>query len=148
MAPFASRFHLTHFCMIGLALILGAPPAHAQGTSGKGTIQGQLGFPAEYIPSDMIICAQNIASKAQQCTTAKGRDNYRLSVPAGRYHVYATLPKGRKPASDLKSGYRAYYSQHVTCGHNVACPSHAPIPVTVKAGQTVRGINPTDWYNR
>ncbi len=42
--------------------------------------------------------------------------------------------------------YRAYYSDFVTCGLNVNCPSHQPIAVEALAGKTVTA-DPHDWYN-
>jgi len=44
--------------------------------------------------------------------------------------------------------YKAYYSEFVTCGLSVNCPSHKPIPVAVKTGETVNDIDPQDWYKQ
>jgi len=46
------------------------------------------------------------------------------------------------------NGYKAYYSEFVTCGLSVDCASHEPIIVEVKSGQTTDGVNPQDWYNQ
>lgn len=110
-----------------------------------GIIEGALGYPGEEIPGDMRVCAENLDTKQQYCTTTHitGKQyryglGYSLEVPAGRYHVFATT-------AGLK-GHRAYYSEFVTCGLRAGCPSHAPIVVTVADGQTVFGVNPHDWY--
>ena len=68
----------------------------------------------------------------------RGRWFFSLPVPAGRYHVYAS--------TDEKPGYKAFYSDYVTCGLQRSCLSHKTIVVEVAAGETVRGVDPADWY--
>jgi len=85
-------------------------------SAATGVIEGALGYPGEKIPGDMKVCAENLVTK----------------------HVFATT-------ASLK-GHRAYYSEFVTCGLRVSCPSHAPIVVTVLAGQMVSAVDPHDWY--
>jgi len=46
-----------------------------------------------------------------------------------------------------REDYMSYYSEFVTCGLNVKCPSHEPIKVSVTAGKTTSKIDPDDWYN-
>jgi hypothetical protein len=38
------------------------------------------------------------------------------------------------------------YSQYVLCGLRASCSDHTLIEVTVAAGQTRTGIDPSDWY--
>jgi hypothetical protein len=123
---------------------LSSPAAPAQS---MGTITGALSFPSEGLPKDMKVCAENQATKTETCTTEKMVVNtpqphtaYSLSVPTGKYLVYAIVP-----SFNLK--YRAYYSAFVTCGLKYECKDHAPLVVDVKAGQTVSGVDPQDWYN-
>lgn len=127
--------------ILPLSLIVTAIAASAA----TGVIEGALGYPGEEIPGDMKVCAENLVTKHQYCTATHIESKryrygvgYRIEVPEGRYHVFATT-------ASLK-GHRAYYSEFVTCGLRVSCPSHAPIVVTVLAGQTVSAVDPHDWY--
>lgn len=111
-----------------------------------GIIEGSLGYPSEGIPSDMKVCAENIATKRTYCTEEHRKDTkytygegYQIEIPSGDYYVYATLPSWKN--------YKAYYSDFVICGLSVDCSSHKPILVQVKSGQIVSGIDPQDWYD-
>lgn len=112
----------------------------------QGTIQGQVSYPAESLPEDEEICAQNTksTSAAPICSTV-GKNKtlqYTMQVPADTYYVYAQT--SRQP------GYKAYYNEFVKCGASVSCPSEGHtqyIPVVVPAGGTVEDVNPGDWYN-
>lgn len=110
-----------------------------------GFIEGSLSFPSETIPSNMIICAREVASEKQVCTDKQivgeqftYRVGYQLAVIPGTYEVYAYLPED--------PDRRAYYNEFVTCGLSAECESHEVIEVTVAAGETVTGIDPQDWY--
>lgn len=114
--------------------------------SNTGIIEGSLGYPSENIPSEMMICAENIFTSESFCTNKhiKGpkyifQRGFKLSVPEGQYFVYAKIPE---------SDYKAYYSDFITCGLKDSCRSHDPIIVEVKKGQTVMGVDPYDWYAR
>jgi hypothetical protein len=119
----------------------------------SGVIEGSLSYPSEFIPPDMTICAENLATKKLYCTRKhlKGKKyqykvGYKLTVPPGDYHVFAYLPDPVKWGAGYSKDYRAYYSEFVNCGQTVDCKSHAPIVVQVKSGETVSGIDPQDWY--
>jgi len=125
------------------------PPATATPeptpVSSTATISGSLSFPSETIPP-MSVCAENLETSEEICTSERIEDErftfrvgYKLTVPPGSYHVYASIPN---------DSYRAYYNQFVVCGLSIDCPSHQPITVNVAAGETVTGIDPQDWYNR
>ncbi len=127
--------------ILPLSLIVTAIAAGAA----SGLIEGALGYPGEEIPGDMKVCAENLVTKQHYCTAThieskryRSGLGYWIEVPEGWYHVFATT-------ASLK-GHRAYYSEFVTCGLRASCPSHAPIVVTVVAGQTVSGVDPQDWY--
>jgi hypothetical protein len=140
---------------LALALGLGlTAPVQAQ-TAALGIIEGSLAYPSEFIPPDMTICAENIASKERICTAQhiKGKQfqhgaGYRLKVPPGEYHVYAYLPDPGKYGADYPRDYRAYYSEFVKCGMQEGCPSHAPVVVRVKSGDHLKKIDPQDWYKK
>lgn len=115
-----------------------------------GFIEGSLGYPSEFIPEDMVICAENLDTKKLYCTENHIQDNkythglgYNIEVPAGDYFVYAYL----KETPAYSENYKAYYSEFVTCGSSVECKSHAPIKVTVDANTTKSNIDPQDWYD-
>jgi len=124
-----------------------------EGTS-QGHIEGELAYPSDFIPDDLKVCAERLDATDVICTSEHRRTGpgandlgYRLTVPAGAYHVYATFPPGSPDGAGYGVGYRAYYSQHGLCGHLASCPSHAPVVVTVEAGRTVGEITPSDWYD-
>lgn len=111
-----------------------------------GTIEGSLSFPSERIPPEIEICAKNTETAESTCTTNHIKDakytygtGYKIEVPPGKYTVIATV-------SD--TALRGLYSEFVTCGLKADCPSHALIPVTVTAGETVDNIDPADWYSQ
>jgi len=135
---------------IALSLLIQPSPGAAANT---GVIEGSLSYPSDFIPPDMTICAENLATKKIYSTRnhLKARKyqykvGYKLAVPPGDYHVYAYLPDPAKYGASYPPDYRAYYSEFVKCGQTVDCKSHAPIVVKVKSGETVSGIDPQDWY--
>ncbi len=105
-------------------------------------ITGELSYPSDHIPPDMDVCAEEIASGDPHCGSQtweeSGKRYYRLSVPPGRYRVYART--GAMP------DYRAYYSEAVPCGLHAECTSHEPIVVAIGPGETRESVNPHDWY--
>jgi hypothetical protein len=110
----------------------------------KGTIEGSMSFPGEGIPDYIEVCAENQSTKEVLCTTERINNSkytygigYMLAVPAGGYYVYALDPN---------RNYKAYYSEFVTCGLSIDCPSHDLILVEVKAGEMVSEVDPQDWY--
>jgi len=121
--------------------------------AGEGSIEGSLGYPSEGIPDEMKICAENVSTKELTCTDQKINnrkytygEGYRLEVPAGTYHVFASLA-GSGAGGSAFDNYRAYYSEFVTCGLEANCLSHAPVKVIVRADQTTSQVDPIDWYN-
>lgn len=111
-----------------------------------GRIEGSLSYPSSQIPQELKVCAINQADQEEYCTADHLSDaeylpsglGYVLEVPVGEYQVYAILP------SNLEQ--RAYFSEFVTCGLKVDCPSHQPITVSVYPGITTPEVNPHDWY--
>ena len=125
----------------------------AAAASQSGVIEGSLSYPSDFIPPDMTICAENLATKQIYCThkhlKAKKyqyKVGYKLTVPPGDYHVYAYLPDPARYGAGFPKDYRAYYSEFIKCGQTADCKSHAPIVVRVKSGETISGIDPQDWY--
>jgi hypothetical protein len=106
------------------------------------TITGKLSYPSDYIPEDMRVCAERTESPDRNCSAAfkvsNGRRLYTLTVPAGSYRIYAE--------TRAWPGYKAYYTEAVTCGLGINCSSHEPITVKVASGEKRAEINPQDWY--
>ena len=140
------------YLICAICLILQPCPGVAAAPS-PGVIEGSLSYPSEFIPPDMTICAENLATKKLSCTNKhlkakkyQYKVGYKLEVPPGDYQVYAYLPDPARYGASYPKDYRAYYSEFVKCGMSVDCPSHAPIAVRVKSGETISGIDPQDWY--
>ena len=141
------------FCLIWVICLLLSPYPGAAAAPQPGVIEGSLSYPSDFIPDDMTICAENLATKKIYSThkhvKAKKyqyKVGYKLTVPPGDYHVYAYLPDPARYGAGFPQDYRAYYSDFVKCGQTVDCKSHAPIVVKAKSGETVSGIDPQDWY--
>ena len=143
-------FRLCLICAICLIL---HPCPFAAAAPQTGVIEGSLSYPSEFIPPDMTVCAENLATKKIYSTNKhlkakkyQYKVGYKLEVPPGDYHVYAYLPDPAKYGASYSKDYRAYYSEFVKCGMTENCPSHEPVVVKVKSGETVSGIDPQDWY--
>jgi len=138
--------------VLGVSLLLVLFPAQSRVPAQRtAVITGKLSYPSDFDFPRMIVCAEAVDSKSIHCTDKRtrnrrsGKPAYRLRVPAGSYYVFATVVNDEEPVDDVR-GYKAYYSEFVRCGLRVECPSHEPVKVTARAGQTLTGINPGDWY--
>ena len=121
-------------------------------------ITGKLTYPSDYIPPEMVICVtrdvetycSNQLSSRLSAAKISFRLNHRAAsyevrLPAGRYYIYGTFPRGKAPTRDME-GIKAYYNDFVKCGMNVNCKSKKPIAIKAVAGRIVRGITIGDWY--
>jgi hypothetical protein len=115
-------------------------------TAAAGAIEGALSYPSEGLPPSLVVCAESLEFGETYCTSQRPMimhqqfglvPGYQMTLPAGRYYVYAEAPP---------FPLRAYYSFFNVCGSHVICPSHAPIVVDVKPSQLLRGVDPGDWY--
>lgn len=118
------------------------PPVEPAGTTAEettphGTIAGGLSYPSEYIPA-MTIYARNIDTyQTFSVRVPEGTLEYWLDIPVeGSYFVFAWTD----------TGVGASYSRFVTCGLKAECSDHTLIPVSVKLGESVTGIDIADWY--
>jgi len=114
----------------------------------KGTISGNVGYPAGTAPAQTVCAVSTIDTATKYCVdhAAGNALGYQLTVPAGSYTVYASL---KAPQGDYKTSYKAYYNKYVTCGAKTDCAMglHGQNEVVVvAAGGTVTGVDPTDWY--
>jgi hypothetical protein len=114
-------------------------PAPAKPAPEAGKIAGSLSYPSDYLPNDLEVCAEETTSGEVTCKGGFEDNSYLLELPVGTYHVWART-------DDYEAGYRAYYNEAVRCGLDVTCADRSAIDVAVKAGETVTGVDPADWY--
>lgn len=113
----------------------------AASSAGTGTITGKLSYPAETIPPLRVAAFEVKTGKISFIDTVAGQSSYSLELPVGTYHVVAyVIPHNKFP--EVAGGY----TRAVPCGLAIECADHAYIEVTVKAGETVTGIDPGDFY--
>jgi hypothetical protein len=111
----------------------------------NGIITGSLSYPSEFMPN-LETCAVNIQTAESYCTyqMIQGPNftysyGYQIEIPPGSYQVYTKI-------NDQYETYKSYYSKFITCGGEYTCTDHTPITVQVTAGETIRNIDPGDWY--
>ncbi len=127
--------------------------AETRETLSVGTIQGTVIYPSDILPAQRV-CAVNTQTRGAYCTeTGEEQSQFSLPVRPGTYHVYAIACRdylGQPGTNCQNRNYddqiRAYYDEFVTCGLYANCGSKLPISVTVRAGETVTGVSPHDWY--
>jgi hypothetical protein len=110
----------------------------------NGTLTGQLTYPSEFLPPQRVVAFDITDLTTFYVDEVVSGGTYSLEIPAGTYYVLAYLID---PA--LHGGipdYFAAYSEAVLCGLAYGCDDHSLVPVFVGAGETVSGIDPTDWY--
>lgn len=99
-----------------------------------------------------LVCAESTAnSNLQYCRTVSAIDQtFVLSVPAGSYKVYAQLFPTPAAGSAL-AGTKGYYTEYIKCvreSGSSKCDANKlkkPVNLTVKAGDSLKGIDPIDW---
>lgn len=106
------------------------------GTEAVGTVSGILGKVDGAYVSDRV-CAVDLTTEKKNCVeTLPNTPSYSMRLPAGTYWIYAE-------DDARKDGYKAYYSEYVTC-KDADCRDHSPIAVTVKEGE-ITEAQPADW---
>ena len=115
-------------------------------TAPSARIEGELSYPSDYLPDDLTVCAVDLATSHETCTSKRVRlkrklrpAGYRLELAPGRYHVYSRTKDA--------PGRTAYFTEFVRCGADVSCPSHERIVVTLEPGTVVTDVDPGDWYD-
>lgn len=105
-----------------------------------GSIQGNLGFPSEYIPPLRVVAFEVNSQNYFYVDTQLNQTGYEISsLPPGTYHVVAYV---RDQGPEMVGGY----SHFVTCGQMVDCTDHSLIEVNVYAGEATEDVNPVDFY--
>ncbi len=126
------------FGLAGTATEMAPAVPHGAPTA---VLEGRFMYPACSSPKDLRVCAEDRRSGEKHCTgpVAPGADTFRLTVPAGRYSVFAESHEGRP-------GYRAFYNESVRCGLTVDCKDRSPVLVVAEAGHRIQNVNPADWF--
>lgn len=114
----------------------------------KGTISGEVIYPGEGIPSDMVLVAQSVETQEEfrKRLVKKGAVGFVAKMPfsmklkPGTYYLYVVSQYD--PVKNVK----AFYTEFNTCGMHVSCKSHKKIPVVVEPRKKVDGIILGDWY--
>ena len=123
------------------------PPSAATATpqpATSGTITGLVAYPAEGHPA-MTICAFGATDRSvhycvdvPQATTPP-KSPYTISgLRPGTYQLFAYAS-----GNDRAGGA---YTEYVRCGLRASCSDHTLVDVVVRAGETVRDIEVSDWY--
>jgi hypothetical protein len=120
----------------------GAPSTAQPATTGA--ITGLVGYPSEGHPA-MTICAFGATDRSvyhcvdvPQATTPPKSPYTITGVRAGTYHLFAYA------AGNNRAG--GAYTEYVRCGLRASCSDHTLIDVVVRAGDSVRDIEVSDWY--
>jgi len=118
-------------------------PSGTEAPAATGAISGNLSYPSEFIPALTVVAFNVDDGEWFFVHTEVNQPTYTLEgLPAGTYHVVA-YPQ---PSAGIPDDVAAGYTQMVPCGLSTACTDHSLIPVEVKAGETVTGIDPGDWF--
>jgi hypothetical protein len=112
-----------------------------------GGVTGVVGYPADGHPA-MTIYAVSTTDRSVFFSVAITRaidppkPPYSISgIRPGTYNLFAYLDGNDGPANGA-------YTEYVRCGLSASCSDHTPINVTVRAGETVRDIEVSDFYAR
>jgi hypothetical protein len=123
---------------ISKTIVFTTPQATETGAP-SGSISGTLSYPSEYLPAQRVV-AFNMDSKEWFAIEVDHDSSYVLDgLPPGSYYVVAY-------AIDTENAGAGGYTQAVSCGLSVNCKDHSLVSVSVKAGDMLQNINPTDWY--
>lgn len=123
----------------------GVPSTGTAQPATVGTITGLAGYPAEVNPA-MSIYAVSTTDRSVYFSVDVPRGTVPVKPPytitgvrPGTYNLLAYLEGNNGPAGGA-------YTEHVRCGLRASCSDHTLIAVTVRAGETVRDIEVSDWY--
>lgn len=129
---------------------LDAPPPTAipsvAKTTAKGSIDIELGYPADGIPP-LKVCLFAVPAKAGEyakaayCeTTTTNQTEMTLSFNPGVYHIFAW------PAGTQNSTLVGSWTPAVACGLSVDCKDHSPLAITITSDKITSGVEIKDWY--
>jgi hypothetical protein len=110
-----------------------------------GAISGRVGYPSDFIPALALFAIRVDDPSAYRVLHTQrvppGSRAYTMAaVEPGIYSVVAFVEGQGSP---LEGAYTAA----AACGLGASCTDHSLSRVTVRAGETVTGIDVTDWYS-
>jgi hypothetical protein len=134
------------FPVIALCLALGACAKEPAPTTGE--IGGRLEFPSDEVPAMTIVLLEMNNPEPIKIKSPAKRATYAVSVPPGRYIVYAIPDESPDP---LLVGAHTDYSlcdPRVRSGEvdGERCRTSPPREVSVVAGARVTDAHIDDWY--
>jgi hypothetical protein len=117
-------------------------------TETTGRIGGRIEFPSDSVPAMTIVLLKSDDPTPIKVRTVAGQSRYSVTVPPGRYYVYA-IPDDRP--DPLLLGAHTEYSPcnaRMRRGEPLAelCRTGPPREVTVAAGASVTDADIDDWY--
>lgn len=104
-----------------------------------GGISGQLSYPSEFIPPQLVVAFNVDTGIYYWVLTELNQTTYQIdNLPVGSYNVLTYL----LPDGSLVGAYDQFY----LCGLSVECTDYTLIDVPVQAGVVTPNINPGNWY--
>jgi hypothetical protein len=109
-----------------------------------GAITGHLGYPSDFIPP-LALFAIRVGDPGtyrllHTQRVPPGSSSYTMA--ALEPGVYAVVAFVEGQSSALAGAFTAA----AACGFGPNCTDHSAVPVMVRAGETVTGVDVTDWY--
>jgi len=140
-------------CLIWVICPLLQPNPGLAAAPQPGVIEGSLPYPSDFIPPDMTICAENLATKKLSCThkhlKAKKYQyqvGYKLPVPPGDYHVYTYASRSGQERRQFPQGLPGLLLGFCQMRPASRLPVPCAVVVHVKRGESLKDIDPQDWY--
>jgi len=113
------------------------------GGAAAATIEGNVTFPSEQIPSMTAYASDLDTSRVHSVQLARGQSIFTVEVPLGRYLVFLAPNEPRAP------GVYGAYTQYSLCApHDVdgKCEAHALVPVVIGNRNAHATVAIDDWY--
>jgi hypothetical protein len=110
--------------------------------AGAGTIEGSISFPSQVVPPLTVYAAEIDTARIHAKELLRGRTNFALEVPPGRYLVFLAPNETGAPKI-----YGAY-TQYSRCApqREGQCEDHALLTVTVSSKGAHPAVSIDDWY--
>jgi hypothetical protein len=113
----------------------------------QGIITGAIRYPSEGHPAINVYAIRTDQQKYQYVAVNANAGQYTMQVPAGDYYILADVPDvGMKAFEGWYSALGKCLIEHNQDTGQCAGQPQSPQSVTVQGGQTVQGIDLTDWF--
>jgi len=108
-----------------------------------GTIEGSVTFPSQSVPSMTVYAAGVDDSRVYSVQLRRGRTNFTVKLPPGRYLVFSAPDEPGAP--DI---YGAFTQYSLCAPHDggAKCEDHTLVPVAVTAKTPRAAVSIDDWY--